>query len=137
MSKFLIAASVAALCATQAFAGDDVMANTYGNTIVSTGGMSEVHTHYRADHSFDMVGSMMGMSKTFKGSWALDGKGNLCRTFDGETPPNTANPPTSSAASSSDTPPTPTSQESSSSASAPAASATPANPSATWLRARS
>ena len=92
MSKFLIAASVAALCATQAFAGDDVMANTYGNTIVSTGGMSEVHTHYRADHSFDMVGSMMGMSKTFKGSWALDGKGNLCRTFDGETPPNTANP---------------------------------------------
>jgi opacity protein-like surface antigen len=92
MSKFLIAASVAALCATQALAGDDVMANTYGNTIVSTGGMSEVHTHYRADHSFDMVGSMMGMSKTFKGSWALDGKGNLCRTFDGETPPNTANP---------------------------------------------
>ena len=92
MSRFLIAASVAALCATQAFAGDDVMANTYGNTIVSTGGMSEVHTHYRADHSFDMVGSMMGMSKTFKGSWALDGKGNLCRTFDGETPPNTANP---------------------------------------------
>ena len=92
MSKFLIAASVAALCATQAFAGDDVMANTYGNTIVSTGGMSEVHTHYRADHSFDMVGSMMGMSKTFKGSWALDGKGNLCRTFDGEVPPNTTNP---------------------------------------------
>ena len=92
MSKFLIAASVAALCATQAFVGDDVMANTYGNTIVSTGGMSEVHTHYRADHSFDMVGSMMGMSKTFKGSWALDGKGNLCRIFDGETPPNTANP---------------------------------------------
>jgi hypothetical protein len=54
--------------------------------------MSEVHTHYRADHSFDMVGSMMGMSKTFKGSWALDGKGNLCRTFVGDLPPNTTNP---------------------------------------------
>jgi hypothetical protein len=35
---------------------------------------------------------MMGMSKTFKGTWALDGKGNLCRTFDGDVPPNTANP---------------------------------------------
>jgi len=92
MTRLLIAASIAALCATPALAADDVMANTFGNTVVSTGGMSEVHTHYRADHSFDMVGSMMGMSRTFKGSWALDGKGNLCRTFDGETPPNATNP---------------------------------------------
>ena len=92
MRQFLITASIAALCATPALAADDVMANTYGNTVVSTGGMSEVHTHYRADHSFDMVGSMMGMSKTFKGTWALDGKGNLCRTFEGETPPGTTNP---------------------------------------------
>jgi len=92
MRQLLITASIAALCATPAFAADDVMASTYGNTIVSTGGMSEVHTHYRADHSFDMVGSMMGMSKTFKGNWALDGKGNLCRTFDGDLPPNTTNP---------------------------------------------
>ena len=92
MPKFILTASIAVLCASPALAGDDVMANTYGNTLVSTGGMSEVRTHYRADHSFDMVGSMMGMSKTFKGTWALDGKGNLCRTFDGETPPNTTNP---------------------------------------------
>jgi len=92
MRKFLIAASVAALCVTPAFAGDDVMANTYGNTVVSTGGMSEIHTHYRADHSFDMAASMMGMSKSYKGTWALDGKSNLCRTFDGEAPPGTANP---------------------------------------------
>ena len=92
MRKFLLAASAVALCAAPAFAADDVMANTYGNTVVSTGGMSEVHTHYRADHSFDMVGSMMGMSRTFKGTWALDGKGNLCRTFVGDAPPNTPNP---------------------------------------------
>ena len=88
MRKFLIAASVAALCATPAFAGDEVMANTFGNTVVSTGGAAEVHTHYRADHSFDMAASMMGMSRTFKGTWALDGKGNLCRTFVGDAPPN-------------------------------------------------
>ncbi|HWA91483.1 MAG TPA: hypothetical protein VG889_15710 [Rhizomicrobium sp.] len=91
MRTFLIAAAAAVLC-TPALAGDEAMASLYGNTLVSTGGMSEVHSHYRADHSFDMVGSMMGMSKTFKGTWALDGKGNLCRTFDGEVPPNTANP---------------------------------------------
>jgi opacity protein-like surface antigen len=92
MRRFLIVASVVALCATPASAADDVMANTYGNTVVSTGGMAEVHTHYRADHSFDMTASMMGMSQTFKGTWALDGKGSLCRTFDGAAPPNTPNP---------------------------------------------
>jgi len=92
MRRLLIAAPIAALCATPAFAAGDVMASTYGNTVVSTGGMTEVHTHYRADHSFDMVGSRMGFSRTFKGTWALDGKGNLCRTFDGDAPPDTANP---------------------------------------------
>jgi len=92
MSKFLIAASLAVLFATPAFAGDEVMASTFGNTVVSTGGMAEVHTHYRADHSFDMVGSMMGMSQTFKGSWAVNDKGELCRTFVGDAPPNTPNP---------------------------------------------
>lgn len=92
MSKFLIAASVAVLLATPAFAGDEVMASAFGNTVVSTGGMAEVHTHYRADHSFDMVGSMMGMSQTFKGSWAVNDKSELCRTFVGDAPPNTPNP---------------------------------------------
>ena len=95
MRRVLIAASIAALFSTPAFAADDVMASTYGNTIVSTGGTTEVHTHYRADHSFDMVASMMGMSsmsRTFKGTWSLDGKGNLCRTFDGDVPPGMTNP---------------------------------------------
>ncbi len=92
MHKFFLTASIAALCFTPAFADDDVMANTYINTVVSTGGMSEVHTHYRADHGFDMVGSILGMSQTFKGTWALDGKGNLCRTFVGDAPPGQTNP---------------------------------------------
>lgn len=92
MRKFLIAASVAVLCATPALAGDEIMASTYGNTVVSTGGGSEARTHYRANHSFDMTGSRMGMSQTFKGTWALDGKGNLCRTFVGDAPQGTRNP---------------------------------------------
>jgi len=91
MRIFWIAAGALALAISPALA-DDIMANTYGNTVISTGGIAEVHTHYHADHSFDMVASTMVFSKTFKGSWALDGKGNLCRTFEGEVPPNTANP---------------------------------------------
>ncbi|MBI3677806.1 MAG: hypothetical protein HY243_14450 [Proteobacteria bacterium] len=54
--------------------------------------MFEIHIHYRADHSFDMVGTMMGLSKTFKGTWATDAKGELCRTYVGDAPPNTPNP---------------------------------------------
>ena len=90
MRTHLIAAF--ALVAVPALADGDVMAGFYGNTVVSTTSMGEAHTHYRADHGFDMVGSMMGMSKTFKGTWALDGQGHLCRTFDGDTPPNIQNP---------------------------------------------
>ncbi len=92
MLRILIAAGALAFAAVPALAADDIMANTYGNTVVSTGGIAEIHSHYRADHSFDMVASTLLFSKTFKGTWALDGKGNLCRTFVGEVPPNTANP---------------------------------------------
>lgn len=92
MRTFLIAASSTALCAAPALATDDVMASFYSNTIVSTGGSVEIHTHYRADHTFDFVGSMMLISRTFRGTWALDGKGNLCRTYVGDPPPETPNP---------------------------------------------
>ncbi len=84
--------SAAFLAAAPAWAADDVMANFYGNTVISTGGIAEVHTHYRPDHSFDMVASRMGFSRTFKGTWAIDTKNNLCRTFAGDVPPDTANP---------------------------------------------
>jgi hypothetical protein len=80
------------LGAAPAVAADDVMANLYGNTVISTGGVAEVHTHYRADHSFDMVASRMGLSRTFKGTWTIDAKGALCRTFVGDAPPDTPNP---------------------------------------------
>ena len=92
MKSFVLAASLAVLCATPAFAAEDVMAGFYGNTAVSTGGSIEIHTHYRADHTFDFVGSMMFMTKTFKGTWVLDGKGNICRTYIGDLPPGATNP---------------------------------------------
>jgi hypothetical protein len=92
MNKFLIAASLTALGLLPALAADDVMAGFYGNTIVSTGGGAEFHTHYRADHTFDLVGSMMLMRHTFNGTWAADGKGNICRSYIGGAPPGAPNP---------------------------------------------
>ncbi|MBV9044784.1 MAG: hypothetical protein JO294_06645 [Alphaproteobacteria bacterium] len=91
MKQALVGATVAAVLCVAAHAADDPMAQYYGNTVVSTGGMYEIHTHYRADHTFDMVGSMMMMSKTFKGTWSLS-NGKLCRVFVGEMPPDTVNP---------------------------------------------
>ena len=90
--RTILIASAFMIAATPGFAADDIMADYYGNTVVSTGGMAEVHTHYKADKTFDLTGSMMGMSRSFKGTWALDGKGQICRTFVGDMPPNTTNP---------------------------------------------
>ncbi|HEY0105866.1 MAG TPA: hypothetical protein VGB91_07255 [Rhizomicrobium sp.] len=86
MRRIVIAASVLWLGAAPAAAGDEVMSGYYGNTVVSTGGMAEARTHYRADHSFDLVGSMMGMSRSYKGTWEIKG-GQLCRTYVGDQPP--------------------------------------------------
>jgi hypothetical protein len=91
MIRFCSTLCIVALVAGPALA-DDPMANFYGNTVVSTGGIAEVHTHYRPDHSFDMVASRMGFSRTFKGTWTVDAKNNLCRTFVGDVPPDTQNP---------------------------------------------
>ena len=91
MQRFLLAATALALIAAPALAADDIMAGFYGNTAVSTGGMFEAHTHYRADHTFDTAATGMGQTFNGKGTWALDGKGNICRTFE-VAPPMGPNP---------------------------------------------
>jgi hypothetical protein len=92
MRRILTAVSLLALGAVPAFAADDIMAGYYGNTAVVTGGMIESHTHYRADHTFDLTATAMGTTYTFKGTWKIDGKGQLCRTYADPAPPNTPNP---------------------------------------------
>lgn len=90
MRKLFIAAGVSLLLAAPALAADDVMANFYGNTVVSTGAMGESRTHYKADHTFDVT--MVGAQGTLatKGTWtAADGK--LCRVYD-TPPPGVTNP---------------------------------------------
>ncbi len=90
MRKLLLAAGMSVLFAVPALAADDVMANTYGNTVVSTGTMGESRTHYKADHTFDVT--MTGAQGTIvtKGTWTVaDGK--LCRTYE-QLAPGMTNP---------------------------------------------
>jgi len=52
MRRFCIASLLFALCPVGALAADDVMAGTYGNTLIATGGIAETHirriyTHLR------------------------------------------------------------------------------------------
>lgn len=91
MRGIAVVAMTALLSAAPALAADDLMAGFYGNTVISTGGVFESHTHYRPDHTFDMTATAMGQSFSGKGSWAIDGKGQLCRTYD-TPPPGITNP---------------------------------------------
>lgn len=87
----IVVASVLVLSSAPALAGDDIMAGYYGNTVVSVGGVLESHTHYRADHTFDVSATAMGQSFNDKGTWAIDDKGQLCRTYE-SPPPGFPNP---------------------------------------------
>ena len=78
----LLAIAAAALLAPAATASAaDIMAGYYGNTVTGAGGVYTVKMHYRADHTFDGAIGMLAASHPVKGTWALDGKGNLCRKF--------------------------------------------------------
>jgi hypothetical protein len=90
MRRVLIAAAVIGLAAAPAFAADDLMAGYYGNTVVGTSAMGESHTHYRADHTFDVsLSGAMGSFAT-KGTWEIK-DGQLCRTYE-QLPPGMTNP---------------------------------------------
>ena len=91
MRNLMIAASLIALCAVPAWASDDIMAGYYGNTVVGTSAMGESHTHYKADHTFDVTLSSMMGSRSTKGTWKIDEKDQLCRTYE-QAPPGMPNP---------------------------------------------
>ncbi len=92
MRLILTVSAAALLISTAAFAGDDIMANTYGNTVIGKSAMGESHTHYKADHTFDTnLSSMMGSMKA-NGTWAINDKGELCRTYASALPPGMPNP---------------------------------------------
>src|SRR5205814_9568409 len=72
LMRILVAAAAALLIPISAFAGDDVMSGTYGNTVVGKSAMFESHTHYNSDHSFTpSYSSAMGAMEA-KGTWAIN-----------------------------------------------------------------
>lgn len=89
--RAIILGAAALLASTSLAFADDIMAGYYGNTIVSKSTMGEVHAHYKADHTFDGTASSTMGSMDLKGTWALDDKGQLCRTYD-TPPPGVTNP---------------------------------------------
>jgi hypothetical protein len=81
MRRVLIAAAALMLSAVPSFAGDEIMANYFGNTVISKSSMGEGHAHYKADHTFDISMTAMGMSHGTSGTWKIDENGQLCRTY--------------------------------------------------------
>jgi hypothetical protein len=69
----------ALLASTSLGSAADIMAGYYGNTLVATTAESQVHFHYRADHTFDASGTDAAGPIAFKGMWSLNKMGALCR----------------------------------------------------------
>jgi hypothetical protein len=64
-----------------ALAADDPMASYYGNTVIGKSALGESHTHYKADHTFTAdLSSDQGSMQT-QGTWELNDKGEVCRTY--------------------------------------------------------
>jgi hypothetical protein len=91
MRRTLFAAAAFVLAVAPALAADDPMAGFYGNTVEVTGPSFNVTVHYRADHTMDSSGTIAGKTFSTKGTWKVDDKGQLCRTYD-TTPPTMTNP---------------------------------------------
>jgi len=91
MRKTLFALAPFALTIMPAIAADDPMAGFYGNTVDVTGPSFQATVHYRADHTMDTSGMVAGKAFSTKGTWKIDDKGQLCRTYD-TTPPTMTNP---------------------------------------------
>jgi opacity protein-like surface antigen len=91
MRRILAAAAMVVLGSVPAFAADAVMAGFYGNTVVVTGDGFQAHVHYRANHTLDISGTASGQAFSTKGSWKIDGKGQICRSYKTAVP-TMANP---------------------------------------------
>jgi len=86
MRALVLGATALLVSSSIAFAADDPMANTYGNTVISKGSSGESHTHYKKGGTLDATLSGMLGSVTLTGTWKIDDKGQLCRTYDNPPP---------------------------------------------------
>ena len=84
--RLLLTASLALALSSSLFAADDIMANYYGNTVIAKSAAGESRIHYKADHTFDASLSSSQGSMDAAGTWAIDDKGELCRTYSTPVP---------------------------------------------------
>ena len=78
-----------------ATAGEELMAGYFGNTVIATGQAGELRVHYKPDHSFSGRAEGPTGKYDIRGTWKLDEKGNLCRTYSAtgaDLPPGMPNP---------------------------------------------
>ncbi len=84
-TALLLAAALLASCAPIASADDapgveDVLADFYGNTLMTKDDGIVSHFWYKADHTFN--GSVPAFSLVIKGTWSQNPDGTICRVFD-------------------------------------------------------
>ena len=91
MRKMISLAAAFLFCSVPAYAADQVMKGFYGNTLVVTGDAFQSHVHYRADHTLDTSGTASGQAFSTKGTWKIEKKGQVCRTYE-KTVPTMSNP---------------------------------------------
>jgi len=84
--RFILAASATLALSTGAIAADDIMVSYYGNTVIGKSAMGQSRTHYRANHTFDAAFSNDQGSMETDGTWALNDKGEICRTYNTPVP---------------------------------------------------
>jgi predicted 3-demethylubiquinone-9 3-methyltransferase (glyoxalase superfamily) len=56
------------------------------NTVIGKSAMGQSHTHYKANHTFDAALSNGQGSMETDGTWGLNDKGELCRTYNTPVP---------------------------------------------------
>jgi hypothetical protein len=88
MRSMILAAGLAALSISYAYA-DDIMASRYGNTTIATNSKGvQTKIYYQADGT--LTGKQAEMN--FKGTWKVDANNKLCLTFSGAAPEGMTNP---------------------------------------------
>lgn len=95
MRLVILAALFLASSSAAALAGEEVMNNYFGNTVVATSQLGEIRVHYKQDHRFS--GKAVGPTGSYdlRGTWNIDAQGNLCRNYStngAALPPGTPNP---------------------------------------------
>ena len=89
--RALMCGAAALFVSTSFAAADDVMANYYGNTLIANSATTDLHIHYKADHTFDAAGTSASGPISFQGKWSIDKRGQLCRDY-ATPPPGRTNP---------------------------------------------